>query len=81
MRSRVIPNRRRLDGVAVFGLEQAGEYLSANRNEVRRLCRSGELEAWTTAGGHWRISRTACDRWVAAQEARARAGREPAENR
>ena len=80
MQTRFTRKRQRLD-VAVFGLEQAGEYLSVNRNEMRRLCRSGELEAWTTAGGHWRISREACARWVAAQEARARAGREPEESR
>ena len=77
MESGLAGNRRRLDGVAVFGLEQAAEYLSTNRNEIRRLCRIGDLEAWTTAGGHWRISRTACERWIAAQEARARVTRLP----
>ena len=58
------------EGVAVFGLDQAAEYLASNRAEIRRLCRVRDLEAWTTAGGHWRISRQACDRWVLAQEAR-----------
>ena len=75
MQRRPLPKHRPLEGVAVFGLEQAAEYLASNRVEIRRLCQIGDLEAWKTAGGHWRISRQACDRWVLAQEARARAMR------
>ena len=81
MQPRLAPNRRPIEGVGVFGLEQAAQYLAISRNTVREMCRDGQIEAWKTPGGHWRISRQACDRWVSIQEARARAIRAGEEHR
>ena len=58
---------------AVFDVLEAGNYLHMGENEVRRLLKTGELRGWRTRGpnrGDWRISRTAADEWIAAQEQR-----------
>jgi excisionase family DNA binding protein len=60
---------------AVFNMTEACTYLRTNRNLVVQLLRTGELSGWRTQGpnrGDWRISRAACDEWIAQQEERGR---------
>lgn len=59
---------------AVFGVKEAAEYLRLGVNEVRRLLRLGQLEGFRH-DRHWRVSRAACDRWIAKQEEAARGQR------
>lgn len=57
---------------AVFTLKGAATYLHSNEKDVRRWLLTGELVGWRTKGtlGDWRISKRACDEWIAQQEAK-----------
>lgn len=60
---------------AVLGVNAVARYLSTNPKAIRRMLQTGELVGWRTAGpnrGDWRVSKAACDEWIATQEARGR---------
>ncbi len=63
-------------GAAVLSLKEACRYLRLGEREVRRLCSTGELEAFTTrGGGAWRIPRRSCDDYITQQVAAHRRSR------
>jgi len=45
---------------------------------VQLMVDRGELEAWKTPGGHWRISRASVERWLASRQSGVRPGAESA---
>ena len=53
-----------LEPPLVLKVGAASRELALSEDEVRRLCHSGELAAFRTAGGHWRIPRESLNTYV-----------------
>lgn len=55
---------------AVLRPVEAAKYLRVSKATVHDLLETGALEGERDASGSWRISRTACNRYIAQQEER-----------
>jgi excisionase family DNA binding protein len=59
----------------VFDVNQAAVYIHVSANQVRDWLKAGVIPGWRTLGpnrGDWRVSKKACDDWIALQEERGR---------
>lgn len=48
---------------------EAAKYLRVAKTTVYELLKTGALEGWRDANGHWRMTRAACNSYIARHEA------------
>ncbi len=56
--------------LAVLRPVEAAKYLRVSKSTVYDLLKTGALEGWRDPkNGHWRVTRSACNRYIESQEA------------